>query len=583
MVKMFSTTKWFESGWKYYSDTVDGREVSLPHYADAGDTGVCYVKEFKCACKESTRYLFYCEGNPLPLSVTLNGKALDRAEDMDGICHWDLTSALAADNTLTLSVAAGEARPDVYRNVWLREVDAVSVSALPLIKTYAAPGEIATLRTALTLDNHTDAARKVTVEYALLSGNETVHANKHETIVCPGVPAKVQIAIDSLRVDLWTPEKPATYRLQVDVLDGEKRVERMVKTVAFRNLEQKDGFYFLNGGLRFLKGVSYAERDMLAPADNGWYRLCRHAVNAGCNALVADYPPAFAEDTALQMGLILLKTADLPANTTLYSCEQFPAADDMTAKQYDAAVKAFAAYTQAEEDPSLATFFVDHHLMVDDFGRECAAVKVFAAAWKKTPVFQMEYINGTVALFGNAERYIVYVNDHAVQELPPAGPLTVFTPDMAFAELKVEAHFANGSTVSHAIHPQGAAVKLRLTAENYGRNLGNNRVDFIPVIAEAVDANGNRVTDVEGEVEFTPYTSGVIRAEEEFTVDTGIASDAHGNVVSSGKKVTETTSGYRVPFRNGMASVRYSAKNNSRFTAVSAECPLGKETVFINY
>ncbi len=91
------------------------------------------------------------------------------------------------------------------------------------------------------------------------------------------------------------------------------------------------------------------------------------------------------------------------------------------------------------------------------------------------------------------------------------------------------------------------------------------------------------MTDFEDEVEFTPYTSGIIRAEEEFAVDTGIASDAHGNVVSSGKKVTETTAGYRVPFKNGMASVRYSAKNNSRFTAVSAECSLGKETVFINY
>ncbi len=183
MVKMFSTTKWFESDWKYRSDTVEDREVSLPHYADREDTGVSYVKEFKCACKEGTRYLFYCEGNPLPLTARLNGKVLDRVEEIDGICHWDMTPFLAADNTLVLSVGEGDARPGVYRNVWLREVDAVSVSALPSVETYAAANEIATLRTALTLDNVTDMPAMVTVEYVLLSGTETVHANMHKTIV----------------------------------------------------------------------------------------------------------------------------------------------------------------------------------------------------------------------------------------------------------------------------------------------------------------------------------------------------------------------------------------------------------------
>ena len=188
-----------------------------------------------------------------------------------------------------------------------------------------------------------------------------------------------------------------------------------------------------------------------------------------------------------------------------------------------------------------------------------------------------------MALFSNAARYTVYVNDHPMQDLPSAGPLTVFTPEIVFAELKVEAVFANGETRVHAVRPQGKACRLRLTAENYGRNLGNNRVDFIPVIAEAVDQYGNRVTDFEDEVEFTPYTSGVIRARAEFVVDTGIASDAHGNVVRSDKQVEETTSGYRVSFQNGMATVRLSAKNNSRFTAVSAECSLGKETAYVNY
>ena len=53
MVKMFSTTKWFEGDWHYRSACVDDREVSLPYYADYGDSNVTFTKVFSCKKQEN--------------------------------------------------------------------------------------------------------------------------------------------------------------------------------------------------------------------------------------------------------------------------------------------------------------------------------------------------------------------------------------------------------------------------------------------------------------------------------------------------------------------------------------------------
>lgn len=587
MVKMFSTTTWFEGGWVYRSATVSEREVSLPHYADYGDTAVTYTKTFDCKTQENKRYLLYCEGNPLDIVVTFNDMTCAAIKDeKTSILYWDVTDLVAERNTVTLSVADAPhgARSGIHRNVWWRVVDAVSVSNLPTVTTGFTAAGIATLRTEVKLTNSDTAPHTVTVSYKLVSpAGDTVHAFEKNTILCPQVEGLVSIEIDSLRVDAWTPATPTLYRLQVEVTDGDAVVEKFTKPIAFRTVTLENDYFFVNGELQFLKGVYYAEHDLLAPADNVWYRLCKHAATMGCNAVVTAAPTAFAEEIALQMGLLMLSTDALPQNVQMYTPFAFADAVDSAAKQREIAIAALAAFTRAEKDRASAGFFIDHRLAVDGYGLQTAAVPLFAAAFGKKPCFTMEYTDHTVALYSNAVSYTVYLNDHPMQELPSAGALTIFSLDTPFAELKVAAHFEKGEDVVRRIRPTGRAVALRVTAHNYGRNLGNNRVDYIPVTAEAVDAHGNRVTDFTDVVEFMPYTSGVLRAEEEFTADTGIASDNFGNVVRGSKKTAECTDGYRVPMKNGVAVVRLSAKSNSRFTAVSGECSLGKDTAFVNY
>ncbi len=583
---MFSTTKWFEGDWHYRSTGIDDREVSLPHYADYGDTDVSYTKVFSCKKCENKRYFLYCEGNPLDIVATLNGaQQTAKIDEKSGCVCWDVTESVAQNNTLTLSVADAPvgARGGIHRNVWWRETDAVSVSNIPQITTLFTAAGVACMRTELRLSNITDMPRNVTVSYRVVSPKgETVHAFEKKTIVCPAVESVIPLAVDSLRVDVWTPEHPAVYRLEADIIDGNAVVEKLSKAFAFRAVTFENGFCFINGEMRFLKGVYYAQQDLLVPADNGWWRLCRHAQEMGCNAIVTAAPPAFAEDTALQMGLLLLKTDDLPQNVQIYTPFAFVDATDPAAKQRETALAALAAFGRAEKDSRLAGFFLDHRMAVDGFGLRTAAVPLFAAAFSRKPIFEMEYTDKTVALYGNAASYTVYLNDHPMQELPTAGALTLFSLDTPFAELKITAHFANGETLQRRLRPTGRAVALRVTAHTYGRNLSKNRVDYIPVTAEAVDSYGNRVTDFTDVVEFVPYTSGVLRAETEFTAETGISSDKFGNVVG-GKTAAQRVGGYRVAMQNGIAVVRLSAKSNSRFTACSAECSLGKETVYIDY
>jgi len=583
---MFSTTNWFEGGWHYHSSSVEDREVSLPHYADYGDTAVTYTKVFTCSVDADKRYLFCCEGNLLDITVEMNGVVLVAEKDTDSGCIcWDATASVAENNTLTLKIADAPAgaRSGVFHNVWWREVSAVSVVNLPSVTTYFTDKGIACLRSEVRLLNVLDTPRAVTVAYRLVSpAGETVHAFEKKTILCPQVEGFVPIAIDTLRVDAWTPEKPTVYRLQVEVADGETVVEKFTKSVAFRTVSFENDFCFLNGDLLFLKGLYYAEQDLLAPADNIWYRLCKHAKVMGCNALAVANPPAFAADTAMQMGLLLLDANTLPQEVQIYTPFAFVDGGDTAAKQRETALAALAAFGRAEKDSRSPGFLLDHRMAVDSFGLRTMAVPLFAAAFGKTPVFEMEYTEQTVGLYSNAVSYTVYINDHPMQELPSAGALTLFSLDTPFAELKVAAHFADGKDLVRRLRPTGRAVALRVTAHTYDRNLGNNRVDYIAVTAEAVDAHGNRVTDFTDTVEFIPYTSGVLRAEEDFTADTGISSDKFGNVVG-GKKTAERTDGYRVPMKGGVAVVRLSAKNNSRFTAISGECSLGKDTAFVNY
>ncbi|MBP3382115.1 MAG: hypothetical protein J6L00_05650, partial [Clostridia bacterium] len=318
MVKMFSTTKWFEDEWHYHSATVDDREVSLPHYADYGDTDVTYTKVFTCKKQANMRYLFYCEGNPLDIQVVVNDRPQTAILDKNSGCMcWDVTESVADTNTITVSVADAPngTRGGIHRNVWWRVTDAVAVVNLPQITTHFTAAGVACMRTELRLANTTDAPRNVTVSYRVVSPKgETVHAFVKKTIVCPAVESIVPIAVDSLRVDAWTPARPAVYRLEAEITDGDTVVEKLSKAFAFRTVTFENDFCFVNGDMCFLKGIYYAQQDLLVPADNGWWRLCRHAREMGCNALVTAAPPAFAEDTALQMGLLLLKTDDLPQN-----------------------------------------------------------------------------------------------------------------------------------------------------------------------------------------------------------------------------------------------------------------------------
>ncbi len=583
---MFSTTKWFEGDWHYHSVSVEDREVSLPHYADYGDTAVSYTKVFSCKKGEHKRYLLCCEGNHLDVTAVMNG--MPQTADVDknsGCICWDVTESVAENNTLVLSVADAPigTRGGIHRNVWWRETDAVSISNLPQITTYFTAAGVACMRTELRLSNVADIPKNMTVSYRVVSSQgETIHAGEKKTIVCPAVESAVAIAVDSLRVDAWTPEKPVIYRLEAEIKDGDTVAEKMSKVFAFRAVSFENDFCFVNGELCFLKGLYYTQQDLLAPADNGWWRLCRHAQEMGCNAIVAAAPPAFAEDTALQMGLLLLKAEQLPQNVQIYTPFTFTDGTDSAAKQRETALAALAAFGRAEKDSHLAGFFLDHRMAVDDFGLRMLTVPLFAAAFGKKPIFEMEYADKTVALYGNAVSYTVYLNDHPMQELPTAGALTLFSLDTPFAELKIAAHFASGADLVRRLRPTGRAVALRVTAHTYGRNLSKNRVDYIPVTAEAVDSYGNRVADFTDVVEFIPYTSGVLRAKTDFTAETGISSDKFGNVVG-GKTVAECVDGYRVTMQNGVAVVRLSAKSNSRFTAVSAECSLGKETVYINY
>ncbi len=583
---MFSTTKWFEGDWHYRSALTQDREVSLPYYADYGDSNVTFTKVFSCKKQENKRYFIYCEGNPLDTQLLVNDiPQTVKKDEKSGCLCWDITESVAQNNTATLSVADAPngVRGGIHRNVWWRETALIYIANLPHITTHFTEKGVACMRTQLQIANMTDTPHSVTVSYRVVSSaGETVHAFEKKTIVCPAVDSTVSIEVDSLRVDAWTPEQPRVYRLEAEVKDGDTVVEKLSRVFAFRAVTFENDFCFVNGEMRFLKGLYYAGQDLLVPADNGWWRLCKHAQQMGCNALVTDAPPAFAQDTALQMGLVLLCNDQLPQNTQIYTPFVFADGTDSAAKQRETALAALAAFSRAEKDSHLAGFFLDCRMAVDGFGLRTSAVSLFAAAFGKKPIFEMEYTDKTVALCGNATAYTVYLNDHPMQELPTAGALTLFSLDTPFTELKIAAHFANGEDIVRRLRPTGRAVALRVTAHTYGRNLSKNRVDYIPITAEAVDSYGNRVTDFTDIVEFTPYTSGVLRADTDFTAETGISSDKFGNVVG-GKSMTERVGGFRVNMQNGIAVVRLSAKSNSRFTAVSAECTLGKETAYIDY
>lgn len=347
----------FNQGWRFFRGDISGAEgmtfndsswegVNTPHTvqlipSDASGGRnyqgvVWYRKQFTVPANATDRELtlhfeaiigkqqFYVNGvlvkenndGYLPVTIDLT-KAGVKAGD---IC----LVAVKADNSGNKSLAQGIANHGgIYRDVWLIMKNQIAITDAAESRQAEGGGVFvhfenvsersATIHIQTEIANNSEDRRAVTLELSLVDkSGRVVRKLSGRTIILPGESNVLSQRTTLLRPNLWSPENPYLYELQLQVKEGRDNLDGGMIRFGIRNVEfrGKDGL-FLNGKPIQLMGVNrhqdFAYVGIAVPNSQQW-RDAKRLRDAGFTAVrMAHYPadPAFM-DACDELGLFVI-------------------------------------------------------------------------------------------------------------------------------------------------------------------------------------------------------------------------------------------------------------------------------------
>jgi len=279
------------------------------------------------AAWKGKRVLVEFEGVYRDAEVWLNGHALGVHPYGYTSFHMDLTPFLAfeEENLLAVQVCntpAGHTRwysgSGIYRHVWLRIADPVHLAPWGLwAVTRSIEKRTAHLEVAAPVENHDESETSLTVRWRLLDPDGRVAAEaRSDAITVPAggsVEARQTLTVRSCR--LWSPETPHLYRIEAELVQDRRVLDRDGVAVGIRTLalEPEVGFRLNGETIKMRGGCVHHDCGPLGAAavDRAEERKVERLKANGFNAVrCAHNPPSPAFlDACDRLGMMVIDEA----------------------------------------------------------------------------------------------------------------------------------------------------------------------------------------------------------------------------------------------------------------------------------
>ncbi len=281
-----------------------------------------YKKEFELEnFSKEKKYAIYFDGIYKNSEVWINGEYLGKHPNGFIPFQYDLTPYLKENNNIILVKANHSDFADsryytgsgIYRNVYLKEQNKIHFSqwgvffSTPEISQNKAIGKVE-----IELENHSEDDAKLSIEAVLRNEKDSIINQTRSALVArPQRENYLDLALEIDNPNLWSPETPNLYHLEVSIKEGDKTLETWTENVGIRSFEftANEGF-FLNGKNTLIKGVCiHHDAGALGAAvpEAVWRKRLETLKELGANAIrMSHYPHQdYLYDLADELGFLV--------------------------------------------------------------------------------------------------------------------------------------------------------------------------------------------------------------------------------------------------------------------------------------
>ncbi|MBR2466221.1 MAG: DUF4982 domain-containing protein [Clostridia bacterium] len=271
----------FNDGWQFL-DNGEWTDVTLPHTAKVEEYDVSmhyqgkdrYRKHFSVSGEDLLkRTVFEFEAIMQYAEITVNGVLVCRHfggylpayADVTGILReGDNIIEVLTDNTDAPDIPPGKPLANldfcyfggIYRNVWLHKTDRLHIT-LPVMKAKCAGGGIfvsypkvssseAKVRVRVNAENADSVKRDASVSVSLTLDGRDVACAEKSCIIAPFEDGDFSFDLTVTDPQLWSPDSPTLYDLDVRLSSGGKVIEEKRERIGIRTVRVEDGVFYLN-------------------------------------------------------------------------------------------------------------------------------------------------------------------------------------------------------------------------------------------------------------------------------------------------------------------------------------------------
>lgn len=296
-------------------------------------TGV-YRRKFQVEETEK-EYLLRFDGVESAYHVWVNGKMAGYSQGSRNTAEFDITEFVQqGENQLTVevykySIGSYLENQDMWwfagiiRDVTLIQRPKIHVVDYKIESSLIHQYKDGSFKMSVDIENHTGQKQELWLEAAIYDGSKKVMSQCIEVKQAEEHSA-VQFEMIAENVKAWSAERPHLYQM-ILILKREEEIEEVYSChVGFRNIEQKNGLFYVNGKAIKLKGVNRHDWNehtgrciTVEDMRKDLYMIKQNNMNA---VRTAHYPPKpeFL-DLCDEIGVYIMEEADLECNQMAYT------------------------------------------------------------------------------------------------------------------------------------------------------------------------------------------------------------------------------------------------------------------------
>lgn len=273
----------------------------------------------------TSRTALYIEGAYMNAEVAVNGNFVGKRPYGYSSVIYDITPYLKeGDNNIEITVDNSQQRNSrwytgsgIYRHVWLLNTPEIAIEPWSVyVTTPEVAKEASTVNMCLSVANHSSSEGNIEVAASIIDEEgKTVAQAKKAVSVQPKASEEVEVGFSPAKLSLWSPDSPALYSMDIELIVDGKVIDSMSETFGVRKIEYSaDKGFRLNGEPTLINGGCVHHDNGLLGArsyDAAEARKVKLMKDAGFNAVRTSHnppSPAFLDECDRQ-GLMVIDEA----------------------------------------------------------------------------------------------------------------------------------------------------------------------------------------------------------------------------------------------------------------------------------